>query len=44
MQVRSLLAEHKPNGGSSMKDQLDRIESKFDGHITWHMDHLDIKE
>ena len=45
MQVRSLLAEHKPNGGSSMKDQLNRIESdvnkvssKVDDHITWHLD------
>jgi len=45
-QVSTLLAEHKPNGGSSMKDQLNRIESdvnkfskKLDDHITWHLDH-----
>jgi uncharacterized protein YneF (UPF0154 family) len=45
-QVATLLAEHKPNGGSSMKDQLNRIESdvnkfskKLDDHITWHLDH-----
>ena len=44
-QVASLLAEHKPNGGSSMKDQLNRIEAdvnkvsdKLDGHISWHLD------
>jgi hypothetical protein len=34
----------KPNGGSSTKDQLNRIESdvrevrnKVDDHITWHL-------
>ncbi len=44
-QVATLLAEHKPNGGSSMKDQLNRIESdvnkvsnKVDDHITWHLE------
>ena len=43
-QVATLLAEHKPNGGSSMKDQLNRIESrqatieeKVDSHIVWHI-------
>lgn len=30
--------EFKPNGGSSMRDQLNRIEAKIDGHINWHMD------
>jgi hypothetical protein len=45
-QVATLISEHKPNGGSSMKDQLNRIESdvnkfskKLDDHITWHLDH-----
>ena len=33
-----LLREFKPNGGSSVKDQLDRIESKIDGHLNWHLD------
>lgn len=39
-----VLQEFKPNGGSSVKDQLDRIEKKVDqlevkvdGHINWHM-------
>jgi len=43
-QVTVLLAEHKPNGGSSMKDQLNRIEAdvnkvsdKVDDHINWHL-------
>jgi len=43
-QVATLLAEHKPNGGSSMKDQLNRIEhdlsyvnNKLDTHINWHL-------
>lgn len=26
-----------PNGGTSMRDQLDRIEAKIDGHINWHV-------
>lgn len=30
--------EFRPNGGSSARDQLDRIEAKIDGHITWHLD------
>lgn len=33
-----VLREFKPNGGSSVKDQLDRIESKIDGHLNWHLD------
>jgi hypothetical protein len=33
-----LLREFKPNGGSSVRDQLNRIEAKVDGHIGWHMD------
>ena len=37
-QVATLLAEHKPNGGTSMKDQLNRIEKKVDNHIDWHLD------
>jgi hypothetical protein len=45
--IRSQLAmsrEFKPNGGSSTRDALDRIErkldtveSKIDNHITWHL-------
>ncbi len=30
--------EFAPNGGSSMRDQLNRIESKIDGHIHWHLE------
>lgn len=33
-----VLREFRPNGGSSVKDQLDRIESKIDGHLNWHLD------
>ena len=45
--IRAQLAMHKafqPNGGSSVKDQLNRIESdmkdvrrKVDEHITYHL-------
>jgi hypothetical protein len=28
--IKSYLAELKPNGGSSMKDQLNRLESRVD--------------
>jgi hypothetical protein len=45
--IRSQLAMQKafqPNGGSSVKDQLNRIESqvqkvsdRVDDHIDWHM-------
>lgn len=27
-----------PNGGSSMRDSINRIEKKLDGHIIWHLD------
>jgi len=37
--------EFRPNGGSSTRDALDRIErkldvveNKIDGHIEWHLD------
>jgi hypothetical protein len=33
-----VLNQFKPNGGTSVKDQLDRIESKIDGHLNWHLD------
>jgi hypothetical protein len=45
--IRSQMAMQKafqPNGGTSVKDQLNRIEadvrevrSKVDDHITWHL-------
>jgi hypothetical protein len=38
------MAEFQPNGGASVRDQLNRIEkkvdaveTKVDGHINWHM-------
>ena len=44
-QVTSMRKDLQPNGGSSVKDQLNRIESdvrdvrmKVDDHIDWHMD------
>lgn len=33
--------EFKPNGGSSTRDQLNRIEHKIDNHISWHLDRTD---
>lgn len=40
--------EFKPNGGSSTRDSLNRIEKdlrdirgKVDDHIDWHMDHTE---
>jgi hypothetical protein len=30
--------EFKPNGGSSLRDQLNRIESRLNDHIDWHLD------
>jgi len=44
-QVQAMHKDLQPNGGTSTKDQLNRIESdirevrhKVDDHITWHMD------
>jgi hypothetical protein len=28
--IRSVLVEFRPNGGSSLKDQVDRIEARLD--------------
>jgi hypothetical protein len=39
--IRSQVAMQKqfqPNGGQSFRDSLNRIESKVDNHIDWHMD------
>jgi len=43
-QVQAMRKDLQPNGGSSTKDQLNRIESdikevrsKVDDHITWHL-------
>ncbi len=30
--------EFKPNGGSSLRDQLNRIETRLNDHIDWHLD------
>jgi hypothetical protein len=42
---QAMQKEFKPNGGSSTRDSLNRIESdirnvqdKLDDHINWHMD------
>ena len=41
----SLQREFKPNGGTSTRDSLNRIEvdlrelrTKVDGHVEWHLD------
>jgi uncharacterized membrane protein len=36
--IRKTLAELKPNHGSSLRDAVDRIETKIDGHIHWHLE------
>jgi hypothetical protein len=36
--LNKVLREFKPNGGTSMRDQLNRIEAKIDGHLNWHLD------
>ena len=44
----SIAAQQVPNGGSSMRDAINRIEShivrieeKIDGHVTWHLGEKD---
>ena len=39
----SMQKEFKPNGGSSTRDQLNRIEHKIDNHIHWHLERTDSK-
>jgi len=43
--INRITREMKPNGGTSMRDVLDRIEKQnekleeqFDHHITWHLE------
>lgn len=43
--LNKVMAEFQPNGGVSVRDQLNRIEkkvdaveTKVDGHINWHLD------
>jgi len=36
--INRMYREMKPNGGQSMRDAVDRIEKKIDGHITWHLE------
>ena len=43
--INRITKEMKPNGGTSMRDVLDRIEKQnekleeqFDHHITWHLE------
>lgn len=43
--VSKVSREFKPNGGSSLRDAIDRIErkqdrieAKIDDHVTWHLD------
>ena len=36
--VNRMYREMKPNGGSSLRDAVDRIERKVDGHIKWHLE------
>jgi hypothetical protein len=36
--VNRMYREMKPNGGSSLRDAIDRIEQKIDNHIHWHLE------
>lgn len=36
--IRKIMAELKPNHGSSLRDAIDRIERRIDDHITNHGD------
>lgn len=36
--LNKVLREFKPNGGASVRDQLNRIEKKIDNHLDWHLD------
>jgi hypothetical protein len=36
--VNRMYREMKPNGGSSLRDAVDRIERKIDSHIQWHLE------
>ena len=36
--VNRMYREMKPNGGSSLRDAVDRIEQKIDNHIHWHLE------
>ena len=36
--INRMYREMKPNGGQSMRDAVDRIEKKIDGHISWHLE------
>ena len=36
--VNRMYREMKPNGGTSLRDAVDRIEKKIDGHIQWHLE------
>lgn len=37
-EVTAVKHEVFPNSGKSLRDAVDRIESKLDAHITWHLD------
>lgn len=46
--VGKVVREFRPNGGSSLRDAIDRIEhkqdrieQKIDDHVTWHLDHTE---
>lgn len=36
--VTAMNRQFRPNGGSSARDQLNRIEAKLDAHLAWHLD------
>lgn len=38
-EVTQVKHEVFPNSGSSLRDAVDRIESKLDNHIEWHLTH-----
>ena len=38
VRVSRVLHEVTPNSGKSLRDAVDRIESKLDTHIQWHLE------
>ena len=36
--VTRMYREMKPNGGTSLRDAVDRIVKKIDGHFQWHLE------
>lgn len=40
VRVGRVLHEVTPNSGKSLRDAVDRIETKLDTHIQWHLERI----